>query len=110
MLRRQLAKTVRSAGFGPVIPITAAVSIVKATHRASGLNIDLNVNERLGYFNTQMISKYMELSPVLRPLVYFLKYWAKSHNLDFLTSYCYTIMTVGFLQVSALLVEASDCL
>jgi len=54
-----------------------------------------------------MIKRYCEISPLLVPMLYFVKIWAKSHDLNSpslggkdrsLSSYCYALMTIGYLQ------------
>lgn len=106
-----LANTVRKAKFTKVYGIPASIPIVKAVDRLSGLSIDLNTNDRLGLINTHMIRRYCEISPLLVPMLYFIKIWAKSHDLNSpslggkdrsLSSYCYALMTIGYLQVGVL--------
>ena len=70
---------------------------------------DININERLGYHNTTLIARYFELLPVIRPLVFFLKRWAKHLGLNnpsgrqgygvSFSSYSLTLMTIGMFQV-----------
>ncbi|KAF7968865.1 hypothetical protein HWV62_29190, partial [Athelia sp. TMB] len=74
-----LANTLRKAGFIAVIPVPATVPIVKFRDPATGLACDINVNERLGLRNTRLIGTYMALVPLLRPLVAYLKRWARLH-------------------------------
>ena len=83
--------------------------IVKFRDPATGLACDINVNERLGLRNTRLISTYMALVPLLRPLVAYLKRWARLHGLNSpagglgtgptFSSYALVLMTIAFLQV-----------
>lgn len=104
----RLARTVRAARFKDVYPIRASIPIVSGVEAKNGIHIDLNVNDRLGFTNTQMIKRYSELSPLIEPMLYFIKLWAKSHGLNSpslggknrsLSSYAYALMTIGYLQV-----------
>ena len=103
-----LASTIRKARFAKVYGVPASIPIVKGVDRLSGLSTDLNTNDRLGLINTHMIKRYCELSPLLVPMLYFIKAWAKLHGLNSpslggkdrsLSSYCYALMTIGYLQV-----------
>lgn len=78
----------------------AAVPIVRATHH-SGINIDVNVNERLGYKNSKLIWQYTQLSPLIVPMVYFIKLWVKTHKITVFTNYALMIMIIGYLQASS---------
>lgn len=104
----RLARTVRAAHFKDVRPIRASIPIVSGVDWKTGIHIDLNVNDRLAFTNTQMIKRYSELSPLIEPMLYFIKLWAKSHGLNSpslggknrsLSSYAYALMTIGYLQV-----------
>ncbi|KAF7979337.1 hypothetical protein HWV62_42757 [Athelia sp. TMB] len=109
---RHLANTLRKAGFIAVIPVPATVPIVKFRDPATGLACDINVNERLGLRNTRLIGTYMALVPLLRPLVAYLKRWARLHELNSpagglgtgptFSSYALVLMTIAFLQARGL--------
>ena len=82
---------------------------VKFKDPRTGISCDINVNERLGVFNTALITWYCELFPPLRPLLRAIKMWAKSTGMNHpsgagaattFSSYALTLMTIGFLQVS----------
>jgi hypothetical protein len=61
-----------------------------------------------GRYNSALILAYCEISPyVLRPLVHTLKLWASAHNLNdpsgargpaTMSSYCLTLLAIGYLQ------------
>ncbi|KAG1883761.1 hypothetical protein F4604DRAFT_1736199 [Suillus subluteus] len=105
---RKLALTMRFAGFTDVEAIPwARVPIVKLTDPASGLHIDINVNERLGLMNTGLIKTYCDIVPSLRSLVSAIKKWARPRALNqpsaseatrTFNSYALVLMTVGWLQ------------
>lgn len=76
-----------------------------------GIDCDINVNDQLGCINSYMIAHYCELVPLLRPLVFAIKQWARSHGFNnpsgnggavTFSSYCLTLMTIGFLQSKGL--------
>jgi hypothetical protein len=105
---RKLAWTMQHAGFTDVEAIPwARVPIVKFTDHASGLHIDINVNERLGLMNTNLIKTYCDMVPSLRYLVSAIKQWARpralnqpsvSEALRTFNSYALVLMTIGWLQ------------
>lgn len=82
---------------------------MKFKDAGTGLDCDLNVNERLGILNSDMIKEYCALSPMLRPLLFRIKEWAKPLGLNMPTgalgvpasfsSYALALMTIAFLQV-----------
>lgn len=83
---------------------------VKFTDPVTGIKCDVNVNDRLGLINTEMISHYMTLSPVLRPLLIVIKHWAKHTGLyasgpqagpRLFNSYALNLMTIAVLQVTS---------
>lgn len=85
------------------------ILLVKFKDRTSGLDCDLNVNERLGIINSDMIKEYCDNSRVLRPLLFSIKEWAKPLQLNSpsgvgipasFSSYAFALMTITFLQVS----------
>lgn len=79
----------------------------------TGLDCDLNVNDRMGMHNSEMINEYCALSPVLRPLLFSIKEWAKPLGLNTpsgglgvsvsFSSYALALMTIAFLQVRPLM-------
>lgn len=75
----------------------------------SGLDCDINVNDRLGLLNSSMIKEYCDAHPFVRPLLYAIKKWAKPLGLNSpspargksatFSSYALALMTISFLQV-----------
>jgi len=127
---RKLARTIRFAGFTNVdaipwarVPIglsprivivipcsSPPVSIlVKFTDPASGLNVDINVNEKLGLLNTNLVKTYCDVVHELRWLLSAIKKWARpralnqpsvsAEGLRTFNSYALTLMTIAWLQV-----------
>ena len=94
---------------GFIVKSLKAIPLVKFRDPATGLLFDLNVNERLGLHNSLLLNEYCDLLPELRPLIYLIKKWAKSHGLNnpsirnesvSFSSYALALMTIGHLQVS----------
>lgn len=84
-------------------------TLVKFTDPKTGLDCDINVNEQLGLRNTGMIKRYCDVVPILRPMVWSLKRWAKGVGMNdpsgqmgavTFSSYALMLMTISFLQVS----------
>ncbi|KAJ3735249.1 hypothetical protein DFJ43DRAFT_37801 [Lentinula guzmanii] len=75
---RNLAKNFQRAGFKQVVAIPKAkVPIVKFYDPVTNLHGDINANERLGLFNSRLIKHYCDIQPLLRPMLAFIKAWAK---------------------------------
>ena len=81
---------------------------VKCTDPDTGLQCDINVNDQLGLLNTGLIKHYCDLLPILRPMIGFIKHWAKPLGLNSpsqlgqpatFSSYSLVLMTIGRLQV-----------
>lgn len=82
---------------------------MKFRDRETGLDCDLNVNERLGIINSNLIKTYCEINPALRDLLFSIKEWAKPLNLNMpsgdvrvlisFSSYSLALMSIAFLQV-----------
>ncbi|KAK0444215.1 uncharacterized protein EV420DRAFT_1007345 [Desarmillaria tabescens] len=92
---------------------SASVPIVKFKDPITGMDCDLNINDRLGLHNSDMVKRYCELSPLLRPMVRVIKKWAKPLKLNSpsirsggrvtFSSYALTLITIAFLQTHRLL-------
>ncbi|KDQ16689.1 hypothetical protein BOTBODRAFT_144456 [Botryobasidium botryosum FD-172 SS1] len=105
---RYLSQILHRAGFIEVCSIPwASVPIVKFKDPETGVHVDMNVNDQIGSFNTQLVQEFCEASIGLRPLIFYIKYWAgklglndpsgKSGEKSF-SSYCLALMTIGALQ------------
>ena len=93
--------------------------LVKFRDPASGLDCDLNINDRLGIVNSAMIKEYCDVHPFLRPLLYRIKEWAKALGLNSpsppggpisFSSYALTLMTISFLQARHILIISSHAM
>lgn len=80
---------------------------VKFLDPVTGMECDINVNDQLGLINSRMLKIYCDMSPVLRPMLFAVKAWAKPLGLNnpsgmgprTFSSYALALMTIGFLQV-----------
>ncbi len=81
---RKVADALRASGhFRNVRHVFANVSIVKFVDKATGIEGDININERFGLHNSLMIKSYCDLRPrLVRPLIFFVKQWAKMRELN----------------------------
>ncbi|KAJ3202457.1 hypothetical protein HDU82_007347, partial [Entophlyctis luteolus] len=68
------------------------------------LSCDINVNNVLALRNTALMKAYVDLDARVRPFITVVKHWAKQRMLNdaakggTLSSYCWVIMAVNFLQ------------
>ncbi|EUC57279.1 poly(A) polymerase domain protein [Rhizoctonia solani AG-3 Rhs1AP] len=105
---KTIGRILRKSRFADIFVIpTASVPIVKCRDPFTNLKIDINCNELLGLRNTELLAHYCNLYQPLRPLIFFLKRWAKSYGLNDpsaqsgppgFSSYCLALMTVAYLQ------------
>ncbi|KAG9076200.1 hypothetical protein FRC06_009641, partial [Ceratobasidium sp. 370] len=110
---RGVGRILRKAGFVDIFAIpTASVPIVKCRDRFTNIKIDINCNELLGLRNTELLAHYCNLYQPLRPMIFFLKRWARSYGLNDpsaqtgppgFSSYCLALMTVAYLQTRQIL-------
>ncbi|KAJ6466951.1 hypothetical protein C8R45DRAFT_1020578 [Mycena sanguinolenta] len=111
---RNVANKLKRAGFHIFETISgASVPIVKFADKNTGHHVDLNVNDRLGVINSDLIKRYCQLNPVLIPMIRYIKLWAKPLGLNSpsrlrdkpitFSSYGLVMMTIAFLQQRGLL-------
>ncbi|KAL1694020.1 hypothetical protein GGG16DRAFT_48077, partial [Schizophyllum commune] len=76
------------------------------------LHFDLNVNDRLGAYNSDLIREYCILNRIVRPFIASTKHWAKVHGLNepstanrqvSFSSYSLALMAIAFLQAKGYL-------
>ena len=116
---------------------SAGVPIVKfeAIIDKERIHVDINTNERMGQysrhrrrtvsltrayvglFNSKLLAAYCELSPVVRPLCVFVKFWAKQRRLNdpsgasgltSFSSYTLVLLTISYLQSLNILPNLQD--
>ncbi|XP_072039215.1 poly(A) RNA polymerase GLD2-B-like [Amphiura filiformis] len=84
--------------------IPAKVPIIKFTHKFSGLECDLNINNATGIRNTHLLQTYAKLDQRVAPLVLIIKQWASQCGINdasqgTLSSYSWVLMVLNYLQV-----------
>ncbi|CDW96926.1 hypothetical protein [Sporisorium scitamineum] len=111
----QVGNAIRNSNqFRNIVPISSAsVPIVKMIHRKYDIPADININERFGLFNSQLIQAYADLQPqVVRPLIFFLKHWFSRRDLNdpagkrgsmTFSSYTIALMALQVLQIQGVL-------
>lgn len=105
-----LARKLRANGYTQVLcRPSATVPIAKCTDPRTGISCDIEINDRLGIKNTELIKRYCELHPSLRAVLIVLKRWAKplglnnpsgegTHRKASFSSYAFAMMSIGLYQ------------
>lgn len=83
--------------------IRAKVPILRFKDRISSIECDLNINNSIGIRNTHLLSAYARSDPRVAPLVQFVKFWAKSQNINdastgTISSYSLSLMVIHYMQ------------
>lgn len=81
--------------FEPVVH--ARTPILRAFCTAENIDCDLSFSNGLSTCNTNLISYFMEIQPMSKKIIIFLKYWANSLQLG-LNSYLLTLLVIFYLQ------------
>ncbi|KAL3814887.1 hypothetical protein ACJIZ3_016155 [Penstemon smallii] len=81
----------------------ARVPIVKLMDPVTGISCDICINNVLAVVNTKLLRDYAQIDERLRQLVFIVKHWAKSRQVNetyhgTLSSYAYVLMCIHFLQ------------
>ncbi|RDX54462.1 Nucleotidyltransferase [Lentinus brumalis] len=106
---KNIADVLKMAKYERVSFVRATVPIVKFTDPETGLSCDVNVNNRLGCYNTLLFRRYCLLFPPLAPAIRKIKSWARHVGLnspstpgvpESFSSYALTLMVIAGLQVS----------
>ncbi|BFZ01769.1 hypothetical protein BsWGS_04809 [Bradybaena similaris] len=84
--------------------IKAKVPILKFFDKVSGVECDLNINNLVGVRNTHLMRFYAYMDWRVRPLMLFIKKWARYHDINdaskqTISSYSLTLMLIHYLQV-----------
>ncbi|XP_005110337.1 poly(A) RNA polymerase GLD2 [Aplysia californica] len=83
--------------------IRAKVPILKFEDRNSGVECDLNINNTIGIRNTHLLRHYAYMDWRVRPLMLFIKRWARYHDINdaskkTISSYSLSLMLIHYLQ------------
>jgi poly(A) RNA polymerase GLD2 len=84
--------------------IRAKVPILKFFDNLVGVECDLNINNLIGVRNTHLLRNYAYADWRIRPLMLFIKKWARFHDINdaskqTISSYTLTLMLIHYLQV-----------
>ncbi|KAI6044543.1 hypothetical protein EDC04DRAFT_315724 [Pisolithus marmoratus] len=113
----RLASILSGAGFTDVQPVPfASVPIVKFYDPRTQLSLDININNRLGLMNSNLLRSYCDILPGLRRLLVAIKLWARPLGLNTpsggsmvtFSTYALTLMTLGWLQSRGLAPNLQD--
>ncbi|KAK5815044.1 hypothetical protein F5H01DRAFT_344826 [Linnemannia elongata] len=97
-----LARALQLSGYGPIKTISnARVPIV--TFTGQGIRCDMNINQPIGVFNSQLIHAYQKIDTRFLGLWFGLRSLADKHGIlsgstGYLSSYALTMMLIVFLQ------------
>lgn len=85
--------------------IRAKVPILKFYDQVSGVECDLNVNNVVGIRNTHLLRHYAYMDWRVRPLILFIKKWARFHDINdaskkTISSYSLSLMLIHYLQAA----------
>lgn len=86
--------------FEPVVH--ARTPILRAYCAAEKIDCDLSFSNGLSTCNTGLIQYFIELQPISKQIIVFLKYWASQLQLG-VNSYLLTLMVIFYLQQESLL-------
>ncbi|CAI9721265.1 Hypothetical predicted protein [Octopus vulgaris] len=83
--------------------IKAKVPILKFWDDISNVECDLNINNSVGIRNTHLLKAYASVDWRVRPLVLFIKYWSRFHDINdarkqTISSYSLGLMVIHYLQ------------
>ncbi|ESO98294.1 hypothetical protein LOTGIDRAFT_64710, partial [Lottia gigantea] len=83
--------------------IRAKVPIMKFKDKISNVDCDLNINNSVGIRNTHLLKYYASIDWRVRPLMIFIKHWARFHDINdarktTISSYSFGLMLIHYLQ------------
>jgi DNA polymerase sigma len=84
----------------PVSIRDTRVPIIKFKYIYFDVNCDLSFENLISVRNSEMISTYLQLHPVVRPLMIFIRYWGKFHELtgsSSIKNYALSLLVLVFL-------------
>jgi len=81
----------------------AKVPIVKCVDGQSMIQVDISVNNNLSVYNTELLRRYSNLDPRVRPFILAVKYWARKRGIceptsGTFSSYAWTLIAINALQ------------
>ena len=81
----------------------AKVPIVKCVDGQSMIPVDISVNNNLSVYNTELLRRYSNFDPRVRPFILAVKYWARKRGIceptsGTFSSYAWTLIAINALQ------------
>ena len=101
---KKIAHMLNEDGMKDINLITnAKVPIVKCIDGQSMIPIDISVNNNLSVYNTELLRRYSDLDPRVRPFILAVKYWARNRGIcqptsGTFSSYAWTLIAINALQ------------
>jgi DNA polymerase sigma len=101
---KKIAHMLNEDGMKDVNLITnAKVPIVKCIDGQSMIPVDISVNNNLSVYNTELLKRYSDLDPRVRPFIMAVKYWARNRGVcqptsGTFSSYAWTLIAINVLQ------------
>ncbi|XP_022910022.2 uncharacterized protein [Onthophagus taurus] len=88
----------------------ARTPIVRVFHIQTGIDCDISFRHGLSVENTEFIRFCIELQPILRPTLLFLKLWLSNTDLPYgtPTSYAFTMLVIFFMQQQNYLLSVDE--
>lgn len=112
--REVLQKVAPGCKHVTLVNSTKHCNIVTFFHTQAKVNVDLSLNNRLALANTELMLQYINLHPLILPLLFTLRIWFKSHDLTGrkshqISNYALTIMFIHYLQQNDVLPWLQSC-
>ena len=81
----------------------AKVPIVKFIDSQSMIPVDISVNNNLSVYNTELLRRYCDVDPRVKPFILAVKYWARNRGVceptsGTFSSYAWTLIAINALQ------------
>lgn len=107
-----ISKIASNNGMKRIQIIKARVPIIKFYDPFKNVNYDVNINKLLGVRNSKLIRDYLSIDERAFDLALYIKYWTHQKKLNgyqnYLTSYCFTLLVIHFLQFKEILPDLQD--
>uniref|UniRef100_A0A336K338 2'-phosphotransferase n=1 Tax=Culicoides sonorensis TaxID=179676 RepID=A0A336K338_CULSO len=91
-----------SKNFSRPIKISRArTPLIKVTHGPTKTQMDINVSNPLGVFNSEFLRFALSFDPRIKPLAICIKYWARVHHLcgtNLISNYCLVNLLLFYLM------------
>lgn len=85
----------------PIKISRARTPLIKVIHVATNIQMDINVSNPLGVFNSEFLRFALSFDPRIKPLAICIKYWARIHHLsgtNLMSNYCLVNLLLFYLM------------